>query len=54
MITETVKTRVINWAAEVRKEWGEEWNKPEIAYEFSNDRKFEDTGDNNGVYQKGS
>lgn len=49
---ETVKTRIINWAAEVRKEWGEDWNKPEPAYQFSNDRKFDDTGDNHGVYTK--
>lgn len=52
MSTETVKTRLINWAAEVRKELGEEYNKPEVAYEFSNGREFKDTGDNHGVYQK--
>lgn len=38
-----VQTRDIDYAAWVRKLWGKEWNKPEIVYEFSNGRKFEET-----------
>ena len=29
----------INLSAEIKKIWGEEWNEPELAYEFG-DRKF--------------
>ena len=37
--------RVIDLAAETKRLWGIEWNKPEISYEFSG-RKFElRTGD---------
>ncbi len=39
--TKPVTTRVLNWAAEVRKAWGDEYQKPDVAYEFSNGRKFE-------------
>ncbi len=38
--------RTIDMSAEAKKIWGAKWNAPEIAYEFSNDRKFElRTGD---------
>lgn len=47
-----VSTRTINYSALVRKEWGENWNKPDIAYEFSNGRKFLDTDrSESGVYR---
>ena len=37
--------RVIDLAAETKRLWGIEWNKPEVSYEFSG-RKFElRTGD---------
>ena len=37
---------VIDLNAEVRKIWGPQWNKPEVAYEFSSGRKFDlRTGD---------
>lgn len=39
--TKPVTTRVINWGAEVRKIWGDEYHKPDVVYEFSNSRKFE-------------
>lgn len=39
----SVTTRTIDYAAWVRKLWGKDWNKPEIGYEFSNGRTFEDT-----------
>ena len=38
--------RTLDLSAEVRRIWGPEWNAPEIAYEFSNGRKFKlRTGD---------
>lgn len=41
-----VTVREIDLGAEIRKIWGAEWNRAEIAYEFSNGRKFElKTGD---------
>ena len=45
-----VQTRTIDYAAWVRKLWGKEWNKPDTAYEFSNDRKFEDTTEQGGSF----
>jgi len=42
--------RVIDMNAEVRKIWGPEWNKPEIAYEFSNGRKFELRTEDAAIY----
>lgn len=35
-----VTTRTINYGDEVKKIWGEEWNKRDYVYHFSNDRKF--------------
>lgn len=32
--------RTINLSAEVKKMWGPEWNEPEVAYVFSNGKKF--------------
>jgi len=38
--------RTIDMNAEVKKMWGPKWNAAEVAYEFSNGRKFElKTGD---------
>lgn len=45
--------RVIDWGAAVRKAWGDAWSQPEIAYEWSNARKFEDSGANGGPYDQG-
>jgi hypothetical protein len=45
-----VATKPVDYAALVRKQWGVEYNKPEEVYEFSNNRKFEDSGSNGGVY----
>lgn len=42
------QTRVLDWAAIVRKAEGKEWNKPEPGYEFTN-RKF-DTPKEGGPY----
>ena len=39
-------SREINLSAEIKKIYGSKWNAPELAYEFSNGRKFElKTGD---------
>lgn len=34
----------------VLKEWGKKWAEPETAYQFSNGRKFDDSGVNGGPY----
>jgi len=48
--TPPVTTKPIDYAALVRKVEGEDYKKKETAYEFSNGRKFEDTGSNGGPY----
>ena len=46
-----VTTRLIDWNAEVRKEWGEEYTQPETVYEFSNGREFHSTDKtDSGIY----
>ena len=45
-----VTTKPIDFGALVRKVLGKDMNKKEIVYEFSNDRKFEDSGSNGGPY----
>lgn len=42
--------REVNWNAEVRKIWGEKWNKPEVAYVFSSGRTFELRTEDAGIY----
>ena len=34
----------------VLKQWGKRWNEPETAYQFSNGRKFDDSGERGGPY----
>ena len=46
-----VRKRDIDWAALVRRTAGEDWNKKEPAYEFSNGRKFDDSGPRSGIYR---
>lgn len=44
-------SRLIDWSAEVRKSWGDEYNKPDTAYQFSNGREFKSTdGMRGGIY----
>lgn len=43
-----VTTRPLDWAALVRKQWGEEYNVPEDVYEFSNGRKFKNSDQADG------
>jgi len=39
-----------DWAALVRKAFGDDWHKPEIAYRFSNGREFNDSGPRGAFY----
>jgi hypothetical protein len=51
MATETdVKYTEINLSAEIKKIWGKEWNEPEVAYEFSNGRKFVLRTEDSAIY----
>ncbi len=44
-------SRLIDWAAEVRKAWGPEFQQPDTAYKFSNGREFRSTdGMRGGIY----
>lgn len=43
-------TRTIDWAAYVRKVWGDEWNRKDIVYVFSNGKVRRDSGGNSGIY----
>lgn len=44
-----VMTKTIDWAAEVKKAWGQAWSEPDTAYQFSI-REFKDSGSDGGVY----
>lgn len=41
--TKPVTTRKTDFAAEARKHWGDEYYKPDAAYEWSNGKKYEST-----------
>jgi hypothetical protein len=43
--------REIDLSAEARRAWGPRWNAPELAYEFSNGRKFYLRTEDSGIYQ---
>ena len=43
-------TRKWDWGARVREQWGDEWLKKDIGYEFSNGRKFAASEPNGGPY----
>lgn len=48
-----VTTRTINWKQLVVTEWGEQWAKPDTAYEMSNGRKFDSTDQyTTGIYRR--
>ena len=42
--------REINLSAEIKKIWGAKWNSPELAYEFSNGKKFYLRTEDAGIY----
>ena len=44
------KSRIIDMGAEARKAWGPEWNAPEVAYEFSNGKKFKLKTEDAAIY----
>lgn len=48
--TPPVRIKPLDYAALVKRAAGEEYTKPEPAYEFSSGRKFNDTGSNGGPY----
>jgi hypothetical protein len=42
--------RELNISAEIKRMWGPKWNAPELAYEFSNGRKFYLRTEDSGIY----
>ena len=49
-----VSTRTISWYSMVLDVWGENWAKPDIAYEMTNGRKFDYTDrTRTGIYNGG-
>ena len=49
-LTYPVSSRKIDYGGAVIREWGVEWGKRDIVYEFSNGRKFQDSFINGGPY----
>ena len=45
-----VTSRQIDYGGAVIREWGAEWSKRDIVYEFSNKRKFQDSFTQGGPY----
>ncbi len=45
-----VTFRKIDYRGAVIREWGVDWSKRDIVYEFSNGRKFQDSAQNGGPY----
>ena len=45
-----VSSRQIDYGGLVIREWGTEWSKREVVYEFSNGRKFQDSFTQGGPY----
>lgn len=43
-----------SWLALVQKQWGEDWKKPDPAYEFSNGRTFDTPSNGGGPYDQSS
>jgi hypothetical protein len=53
-MTDTVVPHVrdLNWLEWVKTYWGSDWLKPEVSYEFSNERRFYSTdGRDSGIYE---
>ena len=49
----TVRVRTQSWGAMVKRAWGPEYHKPDVAYVFSNGRRFLSTDrDESGVYRR--
>ncbi len=45
-----VTSRKVDYAGAVIREWGVEWSKRDIVYEFGGKRKFEDSFTQGGPY----
>ena len=46
-----MSSRQVSWLQLVQGAWGERWNAPDQAYQFSNGRRFDSTDrTNRGVY----
>lgn len=43
-------TRTVDFGALVKQQWGDDWRKKDVAYRFSNDRKFAASEPNGGPY----
>lgn len=43
-------TRTIDFGAECKRAWGDEWGRKDIAYNFSNGRKFDASEPQGSVY----
>lgn len=43
-------TREISFGGLVKQAWGDDWGKKDVAYEFSNGRKFAASEPNGGPY----
>lgn len=50
VVTKPPIFRTVDYGGAVRKAWGDEYHKPDIAYEFSNKRTFNDPAPNGGPY----
>lgn len=48
--TNKPNTSTMDWGALVREAWGDQWLQREYVYQFSNGRKFYDSGVNGGPY----
>lgn len=47
-----VTFKTINWAQLVQQVLGEEYKKPDYVYEFSNGRKFDESGPDGAFYER--
>ena len=53
MADQKVTTKLIDYNSLVRKALGDELNKPEVAYQFSNGREFHSTDkEETGIYRR--
>jgi len=52
LAAQKVQTRQIDYRAEVLKQWGPEWGKDEVVYQFKDGRKFLSTDRRtSGIYK---
>lgn len=51
VVTTPPPTRTIDWQSLVVRQWGAEYLQPDIAYVWSNGRRFEDDMGYGGIYR---